>query len=73
VLGGFSSLCRTSVGNRLAEVFNMCVDKLVEKPRSICVSDSPDDASTLCTAAGAGTFVVAKIFERVSFLGERLD
>jgi 23S rRNA (cytidine1920-2'-O)/16S rRNA (cytidine1409-2'-O)-methyltransferase len=49
------------VGNRPAEVFNMFVDKLVEKGRSIFVSDSPEDASTLCTAAGAGTFVVGLV------------
>jgi hypothetical protein len=51
----------------------MFVDKLVEKPRSIFVSDSLEDASTLCTAAGAGTFVVglvAKISLRVRFMSE---
>jgi hypothetical protein len=60
-------------GNRRAEVFNMFVDKLVEKPRSIFVSDSLKDASTLCTAVGAGTFVVgiaAKIFACARFVGE---
>jgi len=33
------------------------VDKLVEKGSGIFVSDSREDASTLCTDAGAGTFV----------------
>jgi hypothetical protein len=41
-----------------AEVFNTFVENAVEKPQSIFVSDSPEDASTLCTGAGAGTFVV---------------
>jgi len=66
-------LCAMSMCNRRAEVFNMFVDKLVEKGRGIFVSDSLEDASTLCTAAGAGTFVVgiaAKICARVSFMGE---
>jgi hypothetical protein len=70
--GGFCS-ARECAGNQLTEVFNMFVDKLVEKPRRIFVSDSPEDASTLCTTAGAGTFgvgLVAKIFARVSFMGE---
>jgi hypothetical protein len=36
----------------------MFVENLVEKAHSIFVSDSPRDASALCTEAGAGTFVV---------------
>jgi hypothetical protein len=51
----------------------MFVDKLVEKPGSIFVSDSLENASTLCTAAGAGTFViglVAKIIARHRFIGK---
>jgi len=36
----------------------MFVENAVEKHQRICVSDSPRDASTLCTEAGAGTFVV---------------
>jgi hypothetical protein len=32
--------------------------KYCGKGRSIFVSDSPRDASTLCTEAGAGTFVI---------------
>jgi hypothetical protein len=36
----------------------MSVENAVEKQRSTFVSDSPSDASTLCTEAGAGTFVV---------------
>jgi hypothetical protein len=39
----------------------MFVENLVEKPRDIFVSDSPRVALTLCTAAGAGTFVVLLI------------
>jgi len=57
--------------NRRAKVFNMFVEDLVQKPRTIFVSDSPEDASTLCTAAGAGTFVVglvAKILVRASLV-----
>ena len=34
------------------------MENAVEKQRCIRVSDSPRDASTLCTEAGAGTFVV---------------
>jgi hypothetical protein len=44
----------------------MFVENAVEKNQRTCVSDSPRDASTLCTEAGAGTFVVelaGKIFE----------
>jgi 23S rRNA (cytidine1920-2'-O)/16S rRNA (cytidine1409-2'-O)-methyltransferase len=41
-----------------AEVFNTFVENSVEKGHSIFVSDSVRDASTLCTEAGAGTFVV---------------
>jgi hypothetical protein len=36
----------------------MFVENAVEKNERTCVSDSPSDASTLCTDAGAGTFVV---------------
>jgi hypothetical protein len=36
----------------------MFVENAVEKHPGIFVSDSPRDASTLCTEAGAGTFVV---------------
>jgi hypothetical protein len=46
------------VGNRRAEVFNTFVENLVEKQRSIFVSDSPRDVLTLCTASRAGTFGV---------------
>jgi len=46
------------VGILQAEVFNMFVENAVEKPRSTFVSDSPRDASTHCTEAGAGTFVL---------------
>jgi hypothetical protein len=49
------------VGNRRAEVFNTFVDKLVEKGSGIFVSDSSEDASTLCTDAGAGTFGVGLV------------
>jgi hypothetical protein len=51
--------------HRDPEVFNMFVENSVEKGHSILVSDSTKDASTLCTGASAGTFVVgllAKIF-----------
>jgi hypothetical protein len=44
--------------HRYAEVFNMLVENSVEKGHCIFVSDSPRDASTLCTGAGAGTFRV---------------
>jgi hypothetical protein len=40
------------------EVFNIFVENLVEKGRSIVVSGSLRDALTLCTEASAGTFVV---------------
>lgn len=60
-------------GNPRAEVFNMFVDKLVEKVPRIFLSHSDRDASTLCTDAGAGTFVVAKIFVRVIFMDESFD
>jgi 23S rRNA (cytidine1920-2'-O)/16S rRNA (cytidine1409-2'-O)-methyltransferase len=42
----------------VAEVFNTFVENSVENRHSISVSDSPRDASTLCTAASAGTFRV---------------
>jgi len=41
-----------------AEVFNMFVENAVEKNCSVGVTDSPSDASTFCTEASAGTFVV---------------
>jgi len=44
----------------------------VEKRRSILVSDSPQYASALCTAAGAGTFVVEPVTKN-SALKIRLD
>ncbi len=47
-----------TTGTLRAEVFNTFVENAVEKGRSTFVSDSPRDASTLCTEAGAGTFVV---------------
>src|ERR1700692_2083300 len=40
------------------EVFNTFVENAVEKHLSTFLSDSPRDASTLCTEASAGTFVV---------------
>ena len=42
------------------EVFNMFVENSVEKRHSIFVSDSPGDASALCTGAGAGPLVVQR-------------
>jgi hypothetical protein len=45
-------------GTLRAEVFNTFVENAVENGRSTFLSDSPRDASTLCTEASAGTFVV---------------
>jgi hypothetical protein len=42
------------------QVFNMFVENSVEKRQSTFVTDSSTDASTLCTEAGAGTFVVSE-------------
>jgi 23S rRNA (cytidine1920-2'-O)/16S rRNA (cytidine1409-2'-O)-methyltransferase len=42
----------------VAKVFNTFVENSVENRHSISVSDSLRDASTLCTAASAGTFRV---------------
>jgi hypothetical protein len=53
------------VGISRAEVFNMFVENLVEKVQSTFVSDSPRDASTLCTDARAGTFVVELLRQRI--------
>jgi nitrogen regulatory protein PII-like uncharacterized protein len=41
-----------------AKVFNILVENSVEKADRIVVTDSSRDASTLCTGASAGTFVV---------------
>jgi hypothetical protein len=49
-----------SWSNPCAEVFNMFVENLVEKQHGIFVSDSAEDASTLCTGAGADTFVAKR-------------
>ena len=50
--------------------FNTFVENAVEKGQSIFLSGSARDALTLCTEAGAGTFVVEKISSR---LKTRLD
>jgi hypothetical protein len=41
-----------------AEVFNTFAENLVEKERSILLTDSLRNASALCTGQGAGTFWV---------------
>jgi hypothetical protein len=43
---------------RTKKVFNTTVDNTVEKGDCIFVSDSGREGSTLCTGAGAGTFVL---------------
>jgi 23S rRNA (cytidine1920-2'-O)/16S rRNA (cytidine1409-2'-O)-methyltransferase len=48
------------------EVFNMFVENSVENGHSITVSDSPRDASTLCTGAGAGTFRVQPLANQIA-------
>jgi hypothetical protein len=50
----------------ISRVFNTAVDNAVEKHGTIFVSDSASDGSALCTAARAGTFVVALLIGAVS-------
>jgi 23S rRNA (cytidine1920-2'-O)/16S rRNA (cytidine1409-2'-O)-methyltransferase len=67
-VGGFSF----ASADRGTEVFNIFVENSVENEHSIFVSDSLRDASTLCTAAGAGTFRV-KPPAKILGLKYRLD